>query len=133
MSIFFDRILQISENKGFKNITDFAKNGLNWDSSEKINRLKRENNKPSIDILIEISNKFDDVNLHWVITGKGEMLKSDVDIVKSEEISINDKNILLDMNEKIDFIYKVTMNEVARKELENLNDAIEQAKQKKDK
>lgn len=78
MSVFFKRILQIAENKGFKNITDFSKNGLEWLSSEKLNRLRKENNKPSIDILLEISNKFDDINLHWLITGKGEMLNNKI-------------------------------------------------------
>lgn len=87
MSIFFKRILQIAENKGFKNITDFSKNGLEWLSSEKLNRLRKENNKPSIDILLEISNKFDDINLHWLITGKGEMLisKNKSELLKVEE------------------------------------------------
>ncbi|MFE3847169.1 hypothetical protein ACFX5D_04200 [Flavobacterium sp. LB3P45] len=73
MNDFFKRILQLSENKGFKNISDFAKSGLLYASSEKINRLKKENNKPSFEILLDISNKFEDVNLNWLITGRGKM------------------------------------------------------------
>ena len=77
MANFFDRIMQVAEYKGYKNPSEFAKKGLGWTSSEKINRLKDESKKPSVDILIEISNKFDDVNLGWLLTGKGEMLKEE--------------------------------------------------------
>lgn len=77
MTNFFDRIMQVAEYKGYKNPSEFAKKGLGWTSSEKINRLKDESKKPSVDILIEISNKFDDVNLGWLLTGKGEMLKEE--------------------------------------------------------
>ena len=77
MTNFFDRIMQIADYKGYKNPSEFAKRGLGWTSSEKINRLKDETKKPSVDILIEISNKFDDVNLGWLLTGKGEMLKEE--------------------------------------------------------
>ena len=77
MTNFFDRIMQVAEYKGYKNPSEFAKRGLGWTSSEKINRLKDESKKPSVDILIEISNKFDDVNLGWLLTGKGEMLKEE--------------------------------------------------------
>ena len=77
MTNFFDRIMQVAEYKGYKNPSEFAKRGLGWTSSEKINRLKDESKKPSVDILIEISNKFDDINLGWLLTGKGEMLKKE--------------------------------------------------------
>lgn len=77
MTNFFDRIMQVAEYNGYKNPSEFAKRGLGWTSSEKINRLKDESKKPSVDILIEISNKFDDINLGWLLTGKGEMLKKE--------------------------------------------------------
>ncbi len=91
MTNFFDRIMQFADYKGFKNPSEFAKKGLGWTSSEKINRLKKENNKPSVDILIEISNKFEDINLGWLLTGKGEMLKSSVQniVQNSGKNSIN--------------------------------------------
>lgn len=75
MTNFFERIMQVADYKGYKNPSEFAKKGLGWTSSEKINRLKDENKKPSVDVLIEISNKFDDINLEWLLIGKGEMLK----------------------------------------------------------
>lgn len=76
MTNFFERIMQIAEYEGYKNANDFAKNGLNWASSEKINRLKSKNNKPSVEMLVEITNKFDKINPEWLLTGKGSMLKS---------------------------------------------------------
>lgn len=90
MTNFFDRIMQFADYKGFKNPSEFAKKGLGWTSSEKINRLKKENNKPSVDILIEISNKFEDINLGWLLTGKGEMLKTSTQsIVQNGNANVN--------------------------------------------
>lgn len=74
MSEFYKRLLQLSEYKGFKSVNKFALDGLNYSSSEKLNRLKKENNNPSFEIILDISNKFEDVNLNWLITGKGEMI-----------------------------------------------------------
>lgn len=88
MNEFFRRILQLSDYKGFKNISDFAKNGLHYASSEKINRLKKENNKPSFEILLDISNKFEDINLNWLITGRGKMeISEDATYKVSEQSS----------------------------------------------
>lgn len=75
MTNFFERIMQIAEYKGYKNPSDFAKNGLNWQSSEKINRLKDGNKSPSVDMIVEISNKFDNINIKWLLSGKGNMLE----------------------------------------------------------
>ncbi|GAA4319608.1 hypothetical protein [Compostibacter hankyongensis] len=51
---------------------------LGYASPEKIYRLFREENaKPGVDILIDISNIFEDLNMQWVLTGKGEMLKKE--------------------------------------------------------
>lgn len=77
MTNFFERIMQIADYEGYKNPNDFAKNGLGWTSSEKINRLKDGVKMPSVEILLEISNKFDSINPEWLLTGRGNMLKSD--------------------------------------------------------
>jgi len=74
-SNFFERIMQIAEYYGYNSANDFAKNALNYSSSEKINRLKKENNKPSIDILLDISNKFENINLNWLLAGEEPMFK----------------------------------------------------------
>ena len=45
---------------------------LGYASAEKLYRLFRvAGAKPSVDILEDISNKFDNWNMHWVLTGKG--------------------------------------------------------------
>jgi hypothetical protein len=76
ISIFFERILQIANYYGIKSINIFAKKYLGYDSSEKINRLKKENTSPSFEILNDISNKFENINPGWLLTGNGEMLKN---------------------------------------------------------
>lgn len=73
---FFERIEEIISFYGIKNVNDFALNHLGYKSSEKINRLKKEGTNPSFEILSDISNKFEDVNVEWLLTGKGAMLKS---------------------------------------------------------
>ena len=83
MTNFFERIMQVANYEGYKNPLDFAKKGLGWQSSEKINRLKDAKKKPSVDILLEISNKFENINSEWLLTGKGEMLKK----MKREELT----------------------------------------------
>jgi hypothetical protein len=50
---------------------------LGYVSSEKINRLFRKDGaKPGFDIVADIANKFVEMNVDWLITGRGEMLKS---------------------------------------------------------
>ncbi len=72
---FFERVNQLLEYEGFKSVNDFALNGLGYNSSEKLNRLKKEGTKPSYDILEDVANKFEDVNVDWLLTGRGTMLK----------------------------------------------------------
>lgn len=124
MNEFFRRILQLSDYKGFKNISDFAKNGLQYASSEKINRLKKENNKPSFEILLDISNKFDDVNLNWLITGKGKPLIDDDSI----HIAV-DKNSTYENSKDLDLIKsKDKIIELLESEMARMKDEIAQLK-----
>jgi len=75
-STIFDRILLILEKKGLKNVSELA-DKLGYASPQKIYRLKQEeNSKPSYDIIFDLSNKFEDLNLRWFITGKGEPFSS---------------------------------------------------------
>jgi hypothetical protein len=49
---------------------------LGYSSSEKINRLFREGGaKPGFDIIADIANKFVELNVDWLVTGRGEMLR----------------------------------------------------------
>jgi hypothetical protein len=58
------------------NPNSFSKQ-LGYSNSEKISRLFRLSDAyPSYEIIFDISNKFEELNLNWLITGEGEMLKS---------------------------------------------------------
>ena len=90
MQTFFKRLSYIVESEGFKNLNDFALNGLKYESSSKLNRLKDDKNKPSVEILLDIANKFENINLHWLVTGKGDKsLKQDFSKQPVDEIKPN--------------------------------------------
>jgi len=60
---------------------------LGYNSPQKLYRLfNTENASPSCQIIEDISNKFDDLNLNWLFTGKGNMLN-----VKGEDLNFKDK------------------------------------------
>ncbi|GCD76671.1 hypothetical protein JCM31826_01530 [Thermaurantimonas aggregans] len=61
----------------YKSLNEFAIKGLKYKSPEKLNRLKDPKNKPSVEILIDISNMFD-INIDWLLTGRGPMLRDQV-------------------------------------------------------
>jgi phage repressor protein C with HTH and peptisase S24 domain len=72
---FFERILQIIDFYNIKNVKSFACDYLGYKSSQKINRLKDASNSPSYEILNDISNKFENINGEWLLTGKEPMLR----------------------------------------------------------
>lgn len=74
-SNFFERISKIIEYKRFSSVNDFARNGLGYQSSEKINRLKDTSKKPSVDILVDISKSFEDISTDWLLLGRGSMVR----------------------------------------------------------
>lgn len=73
---FFERLTKLITDKGYKSLNDFAVNGLGYKSSEKLNRLKDDHNKPSLTIIEDIANAFAEVNLNWLIMGTGNMYES---------------------------------------------------------
>lgn len=96
-SNFFERIMKIAEYHGFSSINNFAITGLGYKSSEKLNRLKDGSKSPSVDIIVDISNKFEAVNTLWILTGKGEMLLHNTSppAVPEEVLLLKDKIIAL--------------------------------------
>lgn len=57
------------------NPSSFARK-LGYDNPEKIGRLFRgDGNMPSVEIIIDITNKFGNLSTEWLLTGMGEMLK----------------------------------------------------------
>jgi hypothetical protein len=54
---------------------------LGYNSAEKINRLFREGqdkNDPSVDILSDLTNKFADLDLKWLLTGEGTGVQENI-------------------------------------------------------
>lgn len=108
---------------------------LEYPSNTKIQRLTKEPNKPSIDILNDISNKFDNVNIDWIVTGKGEMFKSkaaDPDALKKCE---DEKNrlvsVVLDQTDEIKRLKRSVKYDVEQLNEVQLNEPLEKYKQKK--
>ena len=89
-SNFFERTLEIALFYGFSGIPELAK-ALGYSSPEKLYRLKKENAKPSVDILQDLSNKFEDLDLNWYITGEGSLQKKTKVIYQSEVEKTNEK------------------------------------------
>lgn len=77
ISNIFERIVELYTHFGYSSINDFAVNGLGYKASEKINRLKDPKNKPGIDIIVDISNKFE-INTDWLLFGIGQMQKPNI-------------------------------------------------------
>ncbi len=100
MQTFYKRLIQLIEDKGFKNLNDFALNGLKYDSSSKLSRLKDENKKPSFEILEDIANKFEDLDLRWFLLGNGNMYQG-VEIPTINTIEFSDKIRLLEEQNKL--------------------------------
>lgn len=120
-----DKVLILNELKKFYNFKkelDFA-NFLEIKPQTLSSWYKR--NTFDIELIFA---KCKEINADWLFTGKGEMLRIETGKMKSEEIDIDSKKILLDMNEKVDFIYKHIAIDVARKELESLQEEINKAK-----
>ncbi len=135
---YYKRIDIISKHFGFKSVNDFAKRGLGYASSEKINRLKRENTKPSIDIIITISNKFEQISVDWILTGKGEMLRNNnlSHISVLSYLKDNIESLIQDerFNYVIDYIIAKKEEIKQRNKIESLfddfkNKALENAKE----
>lgn len=73
---FFERLHVICEINGIKNMQELARK-LGYTSAEKLYRLERDpNNKPSFQMLIDLSNLFEDLDMNWVLTGVGDYKNS---------------------------------------------------------
>lgn len=101
-SIFFERILQIIDYYDIRSVNSFALDHLKYNSSEKINRLKSENTNPSYEILCDIANKFEEIDMNWLILGVGDMIKSKK--IKENSEVVSDDGIKIVDNTSIGFI-----------------------------
>lgn len=126
MQTFYKRLIQLIDNKGFKSLNDFALNGLKYDSSSKLSRLKDENKKPSFEILEDIANKFVDLNLRWLLLGKGEMF-SGIEIPTENALNLVEKMKLLEEQNEILKDSKEQLQEIIllyKEKIKNLENTI---------
>ena len=71
LNIFFQRLEIVVKIYGLDGIQGLARE-LGFGSPEKLYRLGRDpDNKPSVDILIALTNKFENLNVRWFLTGLG--------------------------------------------------------------
>jgi len=74
------RIKELFDSKGFKSYSKFAQaTGLGHQTAS--NYIKGTQ-KPDVEKLSQIIQSFDDISAEWLLTGNGEMLKSDSDNYK---------------------------------------------------
>lgn len=126
MQTFFKRLLHIIDFQGFKNINDFALKGLKYESSSKLNRLKDEKNKPSVEILLDIATNFPNINTHWLITGKGEMLLATAESVGTT-LKEPTEAYQLENNQQLSESYTILKENILLKDdvIKNLKEKIE--------
>lgn len=98
---FYKRIEELIKYQGIKNVNVFAKDYLKYDSAEKIYRLKNENKLPSFEILQDISNKFENINIDWLVTGRGEMLRNSSKNEESCSICASKDEVIFTQNKLI--------------------------------
>lgn len=77
-SSFYDRLEVIMSDKGINSVNEFATKYLGYKSPQKINRLKKEGAKPSFDIILEVLNKFEELNPEWLLKGQGPRWSSNI-------------------------------------------------------
>lgn len=49
-----------------------------------ISHILAGRNKPSFDFLLKLAKEFPEININWLLTGKGEMLVDTIDTIKKE-------------------------------------------------
>ncbi|MBK6263521.1 S24 family peptidase [Marivirga sp. S37H4] len=129
-SNFFERLMVFSDSQGFKNINEFAE-FLGYSSAEKLYRLKRSPSaKPSFDIIHDISNKFEILDLRWLITGntynspdsppESRQMNEPTDTYASSKagniamVPIEARTDYIRNNGNPDYISKLTISQIAK-------------------
>ena len=76
------RISQIADYYNIKSYADFAqRTGLNHQT---VSNYLKGKQKPDIDKLAQIKQSFEDINADWLLTGKGNMIKSNESLITIE-------------------------------------------------
>lgn len=93
MTAINDRIIAVRKNKQlnqkeFSEIVKIARSTLS--------EVENGKNRPSTDLIVGIANSFKDINIDWVLTGNGEMLKKPMfALQKQEPIEFDDNQLAL--------------------------------------
>lgn len=93
MTAINDRIIAVRKNKQlnqkeFSEIVKIARSTLS--------EVENGKNRPSTDLIVGIANSFKDINIDWVLTGNGEMLKKPISVLqKQEPIEFDDDQLAL--------------------------------------
>jgi hypothetical protein len=74
LSGFFQRLSRLMAHHDVSSVNELATKHLQYDSPEKINRLKKEGRSPSAEIIADIITLWPETNANWLITGNGEMV-----------------------------------------------------------
>ena len=100
----FSRMMILAVKAGYKNANELSKH-LGYKSPEKLYRLERdETAKPSVDILVDFANKFENSNMNWILTGMGSEYKADVFPDTDEDVA--------DLIKRVPF-YNINLSEIS--------------------
>ncbi len=101
MKGFYNRIKSIATYYDYKSVNEFALSGLDYKSSEKLNRLKNDDNYPSVKIILDILNNFKKININWLLTGRESMLVTtfEQNLITAESSKFNTANPLEEFSE----------------------------------
>ncbi len=104
-----DRFNQLVNALGM-NVLTFAKE-LGYDRADKFYNISNGKYLPSFEILSDITNKFESVNIKWLINGVGDMfIKDEIEPhIKKDEISVygSNKNIDRRLKQQLIPIYNI--------------------------
>lgn len=124
----FERFLLIAEHYKLSGVQGLS-NELGYKSSEKIYRLNRsEKARPGFDILLDISNKFENLNMAWLISGKGDMILKPITEVSELKANQNSSDLFAQLmgvfTSKLTEAIQPTLDE-HKKQIERLADRID--------
>lgn len=97
-----DRILQIAENKGIAKEKFFEILGFSYGNFKGKSKISA----PSTDIIVEISSKFPDINIEWLITGNGNILKTELTTDENDKDVKYLKELLEEKSKRIESLEK---------------------------
>lgn len=83
-------------------------------SQSKLTHIRKERNEPSKELITALLEKFPDVSIEWLLTGKGDMLKTEnaEDSNQPEEIFNKNGNSFVEISEGV-YMMKIPLMEVA--------------------